>query len=63
MEAAASQRERSDRCERFQLFRRIGPKIHLGGLDAAVAEPESNLPDVVCCLEHPHRTAVPQGVR
>lgn len=47
----------------FQLFGWIGAKIDLRGLNAAMSEPESNLPDVMCCLEHQHRTSVPQGVR
>src|SRR5207245_721080 len=40
-----------------------GSKVDLRGLNAVVSEPESDLSDVVCCFEHPHRASVPQGVR
>src|SRR5580700_10738690 len=62
-ESASAEGRWCDSADRFQLLGWVGAKIDLRGLNAAVSEPESDLPDVMCCLEHQHRTSVSQGVR
>src|SRR5262249_21873759 len=62
MEAAASQRERSDRCERFQLFRRIGAQMDVGALKAGVAKKERDLANVACRLQRVHCAGVAKDV-
>jgi hypothetical protein len=57
-EPASTQRRRSQSTYCFQLVSRIGAKIDFGGLHAAMAEPQSNLPDIVRALKHQHRTAM-----
>ena len=46
-----------------ELARRIDPEIHFGRLQAGMAEPESDLPDIASCLEGTDGASVPQGVR
>ena len=52
-----------DSLNRFQFLTRIGPHVHLGGGETAMAQPQRNLPDVLCCLQDDHGGGMSENVR
>ncbi len=53
----------NDSLNRFQLLTWIGPHVHVGGGETAMAQPQRKLPDVLCCRQDDHGGGKSENVR